>query len=179
MNMVQARIERRGGATYVKFGPHELHVPDEVVKARPALVAYDGRQVALGIRPEDMEDAVTVGQTSDGNNIPIVVQLAEAMGSDVYLHFFIDAPPVLTEETKELASELGADVLQGLEERASERKTAFVARVSPETTATKGAARTVVVDTRKLYFFDPESGQSISDGAASARGRDVAAAAVA
>ena len=76
---------------------------------------------------------------------------------------------------RELASDLGADVLKGLEERASEQKTSFVARVSPETTAARGDSRTIYVDTRKLYFFDPESGQSISDGPAATTSYSVAA----
>jgi multiple sugar transport system ATP-binding protein len=175
MNMVLATISRRNGSMFVKFGPHEMRIPKELAASRPALNGYDGRKVVLGIRPEDMEDAANVSLPDDGSSFPIVVQLAEAMGSDVYLHFMVDAPPVVTEETKELASELGADVLQGLQQLASEQKTSFVARVSPETTATKGASRNVVVDTRKLYFFDPESGQSISDGQASTGSYSVAA----
>jgi multiple sugar transport system ATP-binding protein len=175
MNMVRATIARRDGAMSVKFGANELRVPDEVSSAHPGLARYDRKEIVLGIRPEDMEDAAIVGKTEAETTFPIVVQFAEAMGSDVYLHFFVDAPPVVTEETRELASELGEDVLKGLEERASEQRTSFVARVSPETTAAKGDSRTIFVDTRKLYFFDPDSGQSISDGQAATTSYSVAA----
>jgi multiple sugar transport system ATP-binding protein len=164
MNMVHATVVRRDGAMFVKFGQHVLRVPDQVAAARPALGTYDGRSVILGIRPEDMEDAAKAGAGQSGDTLQVVVQLAEAMGSDVYLHFLVDAQPVVTEETKELASDLGAEVLQGLEAQATEARSSFVARVSPEAMATRGESRTLVVDTRKLYFFDPQSGRSITDG---------------
>jgi multiple sugar transport system ATP-binding protein len=83
------------------------------------------------------------------------------MGSDVYLHFSIEAPPVYTEDTRELASDIDEKALAELEEQATERRTPFIARAGPETKATVGDSREVHVDTRKLYFFDPANGESI------------------
>ena len=54
----------------------------------------------LGIRPEDMEDAALVPSSDPDSRFPVVVDLREGMGSDVYLHFTIDAPPVFTEDTQ-------------------------------------------------------------------------------
>src|ERR1700751_2740809 len=56
MNLVEAQLTEGGGLT-ARFGPPDLRVPDEVVAGRPGLRAYEGRKVALGIRPEDLEDA--------------------------------------------------------------------------------------------------------------------------
>jgi len=56
MNLVEATIVERDGGLAVRFGPHELAVPAEVVAARPALAGYAGRRLALGIRPEDIGD---------------------------------------------------------------------------------------------------------------------------
>src|SRR5947199_3856410 len=56
MNLVEAELAERNGALVARFGPHELALPAEVVAQRPALRRYAGRQVALGIRPEDIED---------------------------------------------------------------------------------------------------------------------------
>ena len=83
------------------------------------------------------------------------------MGSDVYLHFVLDAPPVFTEDTKELASDIDEKALEDLKEQASEKQVTFIARAGPETTAQTGQRREIVVDTRKLYFFDPATGASI------------------
>jgi multiple sugar transport system ATP-binding protein len=83
------------------------------------------------------------------------------MGSDVFLHFQIDAPPVVTEDTRELASDVGDKAVKELQEQASERRATFIARVGPESHATVGGRAELHVDTRKLYFFDPATGRSI------------------
>src|SRR3954463_13375191 len=56
MNMVEATIERDGDTGWVRFGTNRLSLDDRVFIERPALFAYAGRPVALGIRPESMED---------------------------------------------------------------------------------------------------------------------------
>ncbi|HEY2965656.1 MAG TPA: hypothetical protein VGJ99_05150 [Actinomycetota bacterium] len=129
--------------------------------ARPALAAFRGRTLVLGIRPEHMDDAALVPGSDPASRIPVDVDLREGMGSDVYLHFSIDAPPVFTEDTRELASDIDAKALEELKVRASERRSAWIARASPETRAQVGGSIEIHVDTRKLYFFDPETGQSI------------------
>jgi multiple sugar transport system ATP-binding protein len=115
-----------------------------------------------------MEDAALVASSDPDSRFPVVVDLREGLGSDVYLHFTVDAPPVFTEDTRELASDIDSKALQDLKAQASERRTAFIARASPETGARIGQTHELSVDTRKLYFFDPETGTSIYDG------RDVA-----
>jgi multiple sugar transport system ATP-binding protein len=161
MNIVEATLSTSGEAMFVDFAGHRLMIPDEVVAARPGLAAFRGRTVILGIRPESMEDAALVSSLSPASRFPIVVDLHEGMGSDVFLHFTVEAPPVLTEDTKELASDIDEKALEELKAQASERRTTFIARTSPETTARVGERREIFVDTRKLYFFDPASGQSI------------------
>jgi multiple sugar transport system ATP-binding protein len=77
------------------------------------------------------------------------------------LHFSIEAPPVFTEDTRELASDIDEKALEELKERASERRTTFITRAGPETNARVGESHEIHVDTRKLYFFDPATGTSI------------------
>jgi multiple sugar transport system ATP-binding protein len=162
MNLVEATIASNDGGTFVEFAGSRLRVPDEVVAARPSLAAYRGRTVILGIRPEGMEDAALVPSSAPDDRFPITVDLREGMGSDVYLHFTIDAPPVFTEDTKELAVDIDEKALEELKAQASERRTAFIARAGPETAARIGERIEILVDTRKLYFFDPATGTSIS-----------------
>jgi multiple sugar transport system ATP-binding protein len=68
---------------------------------------------------------------------------------------------VLTEDTRELASDIDAKALEDLKAQASENRSIFIARTDPETTAQAGERREIRVDTRKLYFFDPETGEAI------------------
>jgi len=161
MNLVEATLAQREGNLVVEFAGHGIRVPDEVAAARPGLAAFLGRTVILGIRPEGMDDAALVPGADPDSRLPIVVDVREGMGSDVFLHFSMDAPPVFTKDTQELASDIDEDALAGLKERASERRSVFVARASPETTAQVGARCEIHVDPHKLYFFDPETGASI------------------
>ena len=164
MNLVEATVTREGGETFVTFAGHRLRVPSEVLDARRELAGYDGRNVILGIRPEDLEDAALVPGSDPVNRLPVTVALREGMGSDVFLHFPIDAPPVVTEDTRELASDVGDKAVQELQEQASERRATFIARVQPESRASVGGSLELHVDTRKLYFFDQATGQSIGGG---------------
>ena len=159
MNMVEATIERDGDHTYVSFADTRLQIEDSVLHQRPALAAYEGRRVILGIRPEDMEDAALVSESRPEHRMPTTVDLREDMGSEVFIHFGVDSPPVLTEDIKELAADRGLDV----EELASgaAATTSFVARFDADTSANEGDRIEVLVDTKALYFFDPESGAAI------------------
>jgi hypothetical protein len=67
------------------------------------------------------------------------------------------------EDTRELAVDVGEDALQELPARAAHAENRFVARVDPATDASEAREIQVLVDTRKLHFFDPESGEAIYD----------------
>ena len=161
MNMVEARLVESDGTLMVEFGSHRLRVPEEVTAARPALAGLVGRTVVLGIRPEHMEDAALVVGAPSDSRISMVTDLREEMGSEVLLHFTVDAAPVLMDDTRELASDRGSEALQELQEQASRRKTTFIAKASSETDAGVAQRREMAVDIRKLHFFDAETGEAI------------------
>jgi multiple sugar transport system ATP-binding protein len=161
MNVVEAKLVRSNGELFVVFGSHRLQVPDEVTAARPALAGFVGGSVVLGIRPEHMEDALLVGGSPPDSRLTVITDLREEMGSEVLLHFTVDAAPVLTDDTKELASDRGSEALRELQEQVSDRKSPFIAKASPETTAQIAEKREIWVDTRKLHFFDLETGEAI------------------
>jgi multiple sugar transport system ATP-binding protein len=77
------------------------------------------------------------------------------------VHFTLDAEPGVTEDTRELAVDTGTEMLQKLEEVASEHKTPFVARMHARSRAREGERVELFVDTRELHFFDPETGAGI------------------
>ena len=161
MNMVEAEVAWSDGAPFVEFGGTRLRVADELVAARPALKGFDGKRVVLGIRPEDMEDASLVPGAPEDRRLSATIDLREALGSEVLVHFTVKGRLAMTEDVKELAVDVGAEALDELEEKAREEKTVFVARLNPRTGARVGEPIELVVDTRSLHFFDPESGHGI------------------
>ena len=114
-----------------------------------------------GIRPETIDDAELARDAPDDRCFSAVVDLRETVGSEVFAHFTVAAPPVLTEDAKELAVDQGTEMLQKLEEDASEERTTFVARLHARTRARDGESIRLFVDTRSLHFFDPETGNGI------------------
>jgi multiple sugar transport system ATP-binding protein len=161
MNMVEVGLNGSDGQMTVEFGGFQLKVDDSVVQARPGVKAYAGKRVVLGIRPEDMEDASLVQDAPEDRRISSTVDLREALGSEVLVHFTLNAPIVLTEDTRELAVDVGAEALEDLEARAKTANTVFVAQLSPRTRLREGDKLEVVVDTNRLHFFDPETGLGI------------------
>jgi multiple sugar transport system ATP-binding protein len=161
MNFVQARLSRDNGAYFVSFGDARLEVDEEAVTERPALAGYDGRSLVLGIRPDATEDAAIARDAPESRRFTARAELRETVGSEAFVHFTLAAEPVVTEDTRELASDTGAEMLKRLEEEASEHKTPFVARMHARSRAREGERVEVAVDTRELHFFDLETGAGI------------------
>jgi multiple sugar transport system ATP-binding protein len=165
MNMVEATISTANGSVHVEFGGQRLGVPPEVLVSHAGLRAFEGGSVVVGLRPEDIEDASLVPEAPQDRRVSTVVDLRESLGADVVIHFTVDAPAVVTEDTKELAHDVGHDRLEAVEQMGSDHSE-FLARLSPRTTATQGQPIDLVVDVTRLHFFDPETGLAIyGDGA--------------
>jgi multiple sugar transport system ATP-binding protein len=108
-----------------------------------------------------MEDAALASEAPAERRLASTVDLREALGSDVLVHFRVKAPMVVTQDVKELAKDVGDVALQTLEQEDAPKESTFVARLSPRTRATLGEPLQLLVDTRHLHFFDPESGLGI------------------
>jgi multiple sugar transport system ATP-binding protein len=154
MNLVEAEV----GDGVVTFGPHALRVDESVLDARPGLRRYAGRTVALGIRPEDVEDAAFAAEASADARLTVTVDIKEDMGSEVILHFAVDAKPVTTEAVAEVVT---AEAIEAGVEQTHRHGTPFVARVERGTAAREGEEIELAVDTRRLHFFELESGEGI------------------
>ena len=161
MNLIEATLVRDDGGLAVTFGGYRLPVPDDVARARPDLRKYEGRTIVLGFRPEDMEDATLVTDAPPERRIAALVELSEALGSDVVVHFTVDAPQALTDDVKELAVDVGAEALEHVEKQARGGRANVVARLNPRTRARKGERIELVLDTQRLHFFDPDDGSGI------------------
>jgi multiple sugar transport system ATP-binding protein len=153
MNLLEARIERASSGVAVVLGDTRFEVD------RPALGSYVGKNVVVGMRPENLEDAaLATGGT--GGLLRGRVELREALGAEVLVHFAIAARAAATEDTRELAEDVGDDRV--VDQLRDERRSAtLVGRFSPRTSANAGDTVDVWVDLDALHFFDPDNGLAI------------------
>ena len=161
MNLMESKLERADGGLAAVLGSQRIRLDDEFIAARPALEEYEGRQVVIGIRPEQLEDAEIAREAPEDRRLRGEVELREALGSELMVHFTIDAPPALTEDVQELAADAGttAAELGG----GDERRTVVVGRFGPDSKVREGGTAEVAVETRALHFFDTETGRAIYD----------------
>jgi multiple sugar transport system ATP-binding protein len=161
MNLLEATLERADGGLAAALGDQRIRLDDDCLGARPGLKDYEGRTVIVGIRPEQLEDAEIARESPADRRLRGEVELREALGSELMVHFRIDARAAMTEEVKELAEDAGttAEELAGGDERHS----VVVGRFGPDSKVREGETAEVAVDTRALHFFDTQTGIAIYD----------------
>jgi multiple sugar transport system ATP-binding protein len=162
MNLVGADVERSDGGMSVQFGENRLLLDDQTLADRPALRRFEGKRIIVGIRPDDLEDASLVPGAPDDRRLTAVVDIREDMGSEVFVHFGVNAPPVRGED---VAAAVGAETIEATAAQAREKGSLFVARLGRETRAREDEQVELLVDTRRLHFFDTETGSGIYDEA--------------
>ena len=145
MNLYDGVVTFDGDRGSVRLGSHTLALGPEVLAARPALRGYSGRNVVVGIRPEDFEDAEFAGDAPADRRLSAPVRLIEALGSEVMVHFTIDAPTVDSGDPD-------APDTQPVDGQAN-----AVGRFNPRSRARSGDVAEIAVSTENLHFFDMDS----------------------
>ncbi len=161
MNMLEGRLERDGDGLRVQIGEQSLQIDRDLATGRSGLADFVGKELIVGIRPEEIEDAALVNAPVAERTIRGTMRLREALGSEIMAHLEIDARTAETEEVRELAADTG---VSSLEQRDS--KATIVGRFGPRSKAKVGDAIELAVDTRALHFFDPETGLGIYETSA-------------
>jgi multiple sugar transport system ATP-binding protein len=154
MNLFSARLTRRasGGdpgdaGVAVAFGSNTLVVPP-----RDGLAGSIGRDVILGIRPEDIEDAAFDAAAPTDRRLRLPVELVEQLGSDVLVHVVTDARPATGDQLLEAVGSSGV---------ASSDSATLVARCNPRSRPRRGVEIDLTVDTSRVHFFDPVTGDAL------------------
>jgi multiple sugar transport system ATP-binding protein len=157
MNLVTASLVGEESGAAVTFAGYRLPIPESVLDATPGLGAYLGRDVILGIRPSDFQDAHLAGESWPA--MAVEAHATEALGSEINVIFAIDAPPVVHKDVADLAPQ---DEEDESEVPLYEGKSLWTARVDTRSKVRAGDRAELGVDTRNLHFFDPGSGLAIS-----------------
>lgn len=159
INLVEAQLEQESGRYSVAFGEYRLAVDDSVARNRPRLKEYVGKPIILGVRPEDFEDASLESGAPSDRRMKVEVDLTEPLGADVLLYFGTSATGVVSSAATADVGEDAAVHLGGNGDGVGKMR--MCARVSPRTHIAIGHSAELVVDTSRLYFFDPEAREAV------------------
>jgi multiple sugar transport system ATP-binding protein len=154
MNLVEARIEGRE----VCFAEYRLPIAE-----RHDLRAYDGRDVVLGMRPSDFEDA-TVWRDESRATMHVRVDLVEELGSQVNLLFTVAAHSGAGDVIAEVVEDAGDQLPVPLV--AAEGTVVCTACVDAASPARPGGEAEVSVDPARFHYFDPDTGIAVGTAAA-------------
>jgi multiple sugar transport system ATP-binding protein len=151
MNVLEGILEREGDGIVCRVGSATLRVD-----GRPELAASVGKTIAVGIRPEALDEP---GRWPDGGTLHGKVQSVEALGPEQLAYVEIEARPVLVD-----------DVLEGLVDRDeagdladlidADGRATIVARLDAGSRLRPDDPIELAVDLRRLHFFDLETGEA-------------------
>jgi multiple sugar transport system ATP-binding protein len=155
MNLARGTIEGSDGSLAARLGSSTIPIPDELARER-GLEDWAGRELIVGIRPEDLAGPSEDGGESAGVALEATIDRVEALGSDLLCFFAVDAPPATSEAIAEATG-------GGLEEVAliTKEGTPFCATFEPRAGVRRGDKVDVIVDNRRLHFFDLETEDAI------------------
>ena len=131
MNIFKVRLEKLGSEVFATFGENRIKVPSGKLQ-RFTSDSYIGREVYMGVRPENIHDEQAFIAASPDSCMDVSVELVELMGSETYLYL-----------------------------SASGKEDNVVARVDPRSTARAGDQIRVALDPNRLHFFDLETEKTI------------------
>ena len=164
MNFVKGTVASVDGRLTVAFGSERLAIDDAEIARHPTLRSMAGKTVIVGVRPEHLEDAVLSADTPGDRRLKGLVRLREPLGSEIIVHFQIQAAPAVLPELMELAdvdeTSLLAEI-DALDQHRRIRRSAFVGRFGATTRVEEDTEVEIAIGPGELRFFDADSGRSI------------------
>jgi len=149
MNLYDSTVTVSDGTGSVEIGSQKVAIASELLAKFPSLPNYDGKRIIVGIRPEDFEDAVIEKETPADRRITGNVKLVEALGSELMVHFVIDAKTVNSGDPDAPEQELGEGIANA------------VGRFDPRSRIRPDEQIEVAVSTENLHFFDADTRERI------------------
>jgi multiple sugar transport system ATP-binding protein len=162
MNFAEGDFVKENGQYKIKLGASDskttFDVDDGAIDRYPKVREYEGKTVAVGMRPEHFFQPD--GSTPDG----LIwrgrrVTLVEMLGAEMLVHFGTSAPPIVSEDMREAVDD--AEAFAELERRAREGGQVFTARFDPGPPPPINSTIDVAFRTEYLHFFDLEAGNAL------------------
>jgi multiple sugar transport system ATP-binding protein len=142
MNLYEATLEADLGALHL--GSQSVPLPSGLGEERPGLQTFGQHKVVVGVRPEEL----TVAEPDAAGGMLVDVELVEALGSELLVHYTLDAHRVHAHENAD-EQEI-ADIVGG-----------GIARVPARTPVAVGDRIRLLLSGDGLHFFDPATGIAI------------------
>jgi multiple sugar transport system ATP-binding protein len=149
MNFLHATLENDALSTSLGVLPMQDRVRQTLARENAP------RELIVGFRPEDFEDASLVDPSRSGITFTVTVDVLESLGSDVFVHFTDPGGRASTSELDELAADSGLT-------DTGETGHQVVARLSAETRAREGEPIELWLNTLKGHIFDPATGVNLT-----------------
>jgi len=149
MTLLHGRLEAAADGLEIVLGSNRL-----ALSARSGVEAHLGRDVVVGIRPEDIEDGALAGSVPANRCIRVRVDLVEQLGSDVLVHGAIDARRAHSDAVVEALESDDVSPVGGIE-------AVLVARCSPRSRILADSVVELAVDTDRIHLFDPVTGAAL------------------
>lgn len=127
MNFFNAKLVKEGGDLYAEFGINKVKVPKSRAK-RLIDDSYIGKDVIMGVRPEDIHDEEIFIKSNPDSIITAEVDVIEKLGNETILYMKVDGKEDYT-----------------------------IARIDARCTAQQGETLKLAVDSQHIHFFDPET----------------------
>ncbi len=136
MNFITCTLEKDGKDLCLKYGDTSLKLPKDKAE-NEALQEYIGKEVVLGVRPENINDDPDVVAAAKDNLMSCDVDVTELMGAEIYLYLAFNG-----------------------QEDATKGKN-IIARVSARSLSRSGDSIKVAIDMSRAHIFDKDTEQCI------------------
>ena len=154
MNFMAGTLEEGGVSTSIGRLPLSPQLRQALESGNP------DRQVIVGIRPEEIEDASLVQDADQAKGVKFraTIDVVESMGSDVFIYFTQESGlTAKTDQLADLAADSGAAELGSAE--------TVTARLDPTTQIKEGDSAELWADVSSMHIFDPDTGENLTLGA--------------
>ena len=162
MNLMEGKLSDNGsGSLHLTIGEEKLSVPRSVLDKNPKLSSYLDKNLVVGIRPKDMDDAAIVTEHPQDQRFRSKAENVEALGFEVIVHFDIQAVPVVSEDALDLPEDMVGTELGGYADVKREYPSRLAARFDPATRLRIGDTMEVAVRVENIHYFDRDTGLAI------------------
>jgi multiple sugar transport system ATP-binding protein len=131
MNFFSVKLEKLADGVYAVFGDNKIKVPEEKLQKFTS-DSYLGKEVYMGIRPENLSDDEEDLAKNPDCVIDALVEVTELMGSETYLYL-----------------------------KTSGKDNNIIARVDPRSKSRTGDKIKIALDPSRLQFFDKDTEDTI------------------